>query len=103
MLLLLLLLLPVHVTACHSYSHPRFHYHSCFHSLYLSLTPVSWERVLPEGGMGMFFFWKLLLFLLSFVFLLMPPPPQTPPRLPFAPGPVFTGWPRGANRRREPV
>ncbi len=74
MLLLLLLLLPVHVTACHSYSHPRFHYHSCFHSLYLSLTPVSWERVLPEGGMGMFFFWKLLLFLLSFVFLLMPPP-----------------------------
>ena len=33
-----------------------------------------WEGVLPEGGMGMFFFWKLLLFLLSFVFLLMPPP-----------------------------
>ncbi len=50
-----------------------------------------------------FFFWKWLLFLLSFVFLLMLPPPQTPPRLPFAPGPVFTGWPRGANRRREPV
>ena len=63
---------------------------------------VVFSNPLPVS-MGMFFFWKLLLFLLSFVFLLMPPPPQTPPRLPFAPGPVFTGWPRGANRRREPV